>query len=116
LPRIFREHGLFILPVGSDRYVLVKGKGYHDLERIEGEPRRFPARLPFDMAMLAYGTGETRYLLHAYHAGLLSDFTGVREMYQTAGGKMGTGDFEFRVDGSDMIPVEGAGMEIDAGF
>ena len=116
LPRIFKEHGLFILPVGSDRYVLMKGKGYHDLEPLEREPRRFPARLPFDMAMLAYGTGETRYLLHAYHAGLLSDFTGVREMYQTAGGKMRTGDFEFRVDGSDMIPVEGAGMEIDAGF
>jgi len=116
LPKVFRECGVFILPVSPDRYVLVKGKGFHELEPVEGEPRRFSARLPFNMTMLAYGTGETRYLLHAYHAGVLSHFTGVREMYQTTGGKMRTGSFEFRVDGSPPIRVEGAGMEIDAGF
>src|SRR2546425_5033296 len=116
LPRAFRQCGAFLLPVGSDRYAVVKGNGFHELESIDSEPRRFSARLPFDMAMLAYGTGETRYILHAYHSGLLSLFTGVREMYQTTAGKMRTGDFEFRVDGSPTIHVQGAGMEIDAGF
>jgi hypothetical protein len=115
-PRAFKECGAFLLPVGSDRYVVVKGNGFHDLEPVETEPRRFAARLPFDMAMLAYGTGETRHILHAYHSGLLSQFTGVREMYQTTAGKMRTGDFEFRVDGSPTVRVQGAGMEIDAGF
>ena len=47
LPRIFKEHGLFILPVAGDRYVLVKGNGYHDLEDT-GEPQTFKARCTFE--------------------------------------------------------------------
>src|SRR5438094_7856948 len=61
-PDIFRRHGLFILPVASDKYVLVKGEGYHELED-PGEPRRFPARFKFDRAALAYGKGENGFLL-----------------------------------------------------
>lgn len=116
LPECFRQHGVFVLPVSSDRYALVHGKGYHELEPVPGEPTKFPARLPFEMATLAYGQGEGRYLLHAFHSGLLSRFTGVREMYQAVTGKMRTRAFTFRVDGSPTIEVQGAGMEVDAGF
>lgn len=116
LPEVFRDNGVFVLPVSGDSYVIVHGKGYHELEPIESSAQRFHARFPFGLTMLAYGTGEGRYLLHAYNSGLLSRFSNVPEMYQTTAGKMRTGKFEFRVDGSPNISVDGAGMEIDMGF
>jgi len=116
LPGIFRDNGVFVLPVSGDSYAIVRGKGYHELEPIESSALKFHARFPFRLTMLAYGTGESRYLLHAYNSGLLSRFSNVSEMYQTTAGKMRTGKFEFRVDGSPNISVEGAGMEIDMGF
>jgi hypothetical protein len=116
LPEVFRQNGVFVLPISSDTYVLVHGKGYHELEPVTGEPERFESRLPFELTMLSYGTGEQRYLLHAYHSGLLGHFGKVPEIYPAALGKMRTGDFRFRVDGSPEIDVQSAGMEIDMGF
>ncbi len=116
LPEVFRDYGVFLLPVSDKQYVIVKGKGYHELEEIESYPRRFRARLPFELTTLAYGSGESRYLNHADSSGLLSHFSGVGELHPTLGGKMRTGVFEFRVDGSPDIRVEGAQIEIDAGY
>ena len=114
-PKIFRDLGVFILPVSSDKYAIVHGNGYHELED-PGQPRKFQARFPFEMVMLAFGMGETRYLLHAYHSGLLNHFSGAAQMFETMSGKGRTGNFEFRVDGSPAIQVKGAGMEVDKGF
>lgn len=33
LPNIFRENGLYILPVNRQGYAIVKGKGYHEIEK-----------------------------------------------------------------------------------
>lgn len=115
LPSIFAERGLFVLPVSNRQYAIVRGRGYQQLEDV-GEPRSFESRLPFEMSALAYGTGETGRILHAFHSGVLHDFTAVPEMYQVIGGKSRTGNFDFRVDGSGTISVEGAGMEVDMGF
>jgi hypothetical protein len=115
LPSVFAERGLFVLPVSNGRYAIVRGRGYQELEDL-GEPRTFQSRLPFEMTALAYGTGETGRILHAFHSGVLNDFTAVPEMYQVVGGKSRTSNFEFRVDGSGTISVEGAGMEVDMGF
>lgn len=115
LPSVFAERGLFVLPVSNGRYAIVRGRGYQELEGV-GEPRRFESRLPFELSALAYGTGETGRILHAFHSGVLGDFTAVPEMYQSFGGKSRTGSFDFRVDGSGTISVDGAGMEVDMGF
>lgn len=115
LPLIFAERGLFVLPVSNGRYAIVRGKGYHELEDV-GEPRKFEARLPFELSALTYGTGETGRILHAFHSGILTDFTAVPQMFQVVGGKSRTTSFDFQVDGSGSIHVEGAGMEVDMGF
>jgi hypothetical protein len=111
----FAERGLFVLPVENGRYAIVHGAGYHDLED-PGEPKKFEARLPLEMTALAFGTGETARILHAFHTGVLSDFSTVPEMYQVVGGKSRTRDFDFRVDGSGTLAVRGAQMEVDMGF
>src|SRR5690348_3791597 len=87
LPTIFRQHQVFLLPVSIDKYVIVRGEGYHKLED-PGSPRKFRARYPFSMTMLAYGSGENRFLLQAFHSGLLKDFAGVPVLCDAAGGKM----------------------------
>jgi hypothetical protein len=115
VPEFLRKNGLFLLPVSRSRYALVRGKGYHELED-PGEPVPFEVRLPIDLTSLAYGRGESRYLLHAYHAGLLSQFSGVPRMYPTVSGKMATGTFRFHVGGSPELEVIKAGMEVDLGF
>ena len=115
LPSLFRDHGIFVVPLSRSRYAIVRGKGYHELED-PGEPRPYHARLPISLTTLAYGRGENRFLLHAYHTGLLSRFSRVPSLYQTISGKMGSGSFTFRIDGSPPLDVRGAGMELDAGF
>jgi hypothetical protein len=115
LPERLRSEGVFVVPLTRSRYALVRGKGYHELED-PGEPERYAARLPISLTTLAYGRGENRFLLHAYHIGLLSRFTEVPSFYQTVSGKMGTGSFSYHVDGSPELEVKSAGMELDAGF
>jgi hypothetical protein len=115
LPTIFRENHVFVVPLSRSRYAMVHGKGYHELED-PGEPTPYHAKLPIPLTTLAYGRGENRFLLHAFHSGLLNRFSGASDFYQTISGKMGTGSFTFRVDGSPALSVTGAGMELDAGF
>jgi hypothetical protein len=114
-PDVFRKNGSFVLALSRSRFAIVRGEGYHELED-PGEPVRFEARLPLDLTSLAYGRGESRYLLHAYHGGLLSHFSGVPQMFQTVLGKQATGKFLFRVDGSPELEANRAGMEVDMGF
>jgi hypothetical protein len=115
VPSVFADRGLFVLPVSSREYVIVRGVGYHELEET-GEPRKFESRMPLEMTALAYGSGETGRILHAFHSGILGDFSSVSRMYHVAGGKSRTPEFQFRVDGSGPISVDGAGMEVDMGF
>ena len=115
LPTRLRDEGVFVVPLTRSRYALVRGHGYHELED-PGEPERYEARLPTVLTTLAYGRGENRFLLHAYHTGLLSRFTEVPSFYQTVSGKMGTGSFSYHVNGSPELEVRSAGMELDAGF
>lgn len=115
LPPTFSRNGIFVVPLSRERYALVHGKGYHELED-PGDAVDFEARLPTSLATLAYGSGENRFLLHAYHSGLISHFSGVASLYQTVSGKMGSKEFSFHVDGSPELSVQNAGMELDAGY
>jgi hypothetical protein len=115
-PDVFRRNGLFLLPVARGRYALVRGSGFCELED-PGEAVAFSGRTEIPLQSLEYGKGESRYLLHAYHSGLLSHFTGIERLYPTVLGKMGSGDFAFRIGAAaDELLVEGAGMEIDLGL
>ncbi len=115
LPEILRSQNVFIVPLSSTGYALVHGKGYHELED-PGDPQPFKSRLPIRLATLGYGEGESRFLLHAYHSGLISHFSGVPQLYTTILGKRRTGSFTFNIDGVRGLAVDGAGMEVDIGF
>ena len=115
-PDVFRKNGLFLLPVARGRYALVHGKGFCELED-PGEAETFSGESKIPLQSLEYGNGESRYLLHAYHSGLLSHFSGVEQLYPTVLGKMGSGDFRFKIGAKgESLDVEGAGMEVDLGL
>jgi hypothetical protein len=48
LPKLFREDNLFILPVSRKEYAIVRGTGYHSLERINDlKPITYTTEIPF---------------------------------------------------------------------
>ena len=115
LAQILRSHHRFVLPKSRTEWAVVEGNGYQQLED-PGEPERFTSRLPIRLTTAAYGRGESQYLFHAYNSGLLSHFTGIKDLYPTIAGKGATPQFSFKIDGHGELAVEGAGMEVDMVF
>lgn len=116
LPSAFAKCGSFLLPVANGKYVIVKGNGFHALED-PGPPETFEAHLPFPMVTLSGRTGEMQQLDYAYHAGLLSRFSGVAGLRgPTIRGRQFTPAFSFRVDGTKDIPTKGVQIEVDGGY
>jgi hypothetical protein len=46
-PRIFKENGLFILPIQNGIYCIIKGEGYVDIPPIESKPKSHDSILDF---------------------------------------------------------------------
>jgi len=116
LPTIFRSNGLFVLPVSNGEYVIVKGDGYHDLETPDSSPRTFQSTMPFDLVTSRVGRSEMQYVDLAYNAGLIEHFMGVDSLYLSVRGRKFSSSFDFRVNGSPVLHVEGVQIEIDGGF
>ena len=114
LPRIFRDNGLFLLPVSRKEYAIVKGIGYHKLESItDVKPITHITQLPFPASLKAESEGVL--LEYANSCGLLGEVTGTPNLIQTFRGRTTTPKFSFDVNGSQLT-VHRAQIEIDAGF
>ena len=113
-----QEAGVFVLPKSREEWMLVHGRGYYQNLGDPGEPKPFPSRLPIKLTTLSYGRSESGYLKHAFHAGLIAEFSHAdSQLFDTVSGKYGVPDFQFRVDGSpELRPQQGTQMEIDQGY
>ena len=116
LPSVFRESGVFVLPINNQTYALVRGNGYHDLEPIRSTTTDFPSALPFELVSPSVGHGELQYVNLAYNAGLLEHFLEVDSLFLMVSGRKFSPAFDLRVDGSPVLHVQGVQVEIDAGF
>jgi hypothetical protein len=112
LPQVFRDNGVFLLPINRQEYVIVKGKGYHELERIQQKPIPHPTSFPFPTSALDVES-EGIYLDYAHSCGLLSDFAGLANLHLSFRGRRTTPRFSFNVNGSP-IEVNSAQIEVDA--
>jgi hypothetical protein len=67
LPRVFKENNLFLLPISRKEYTIVRGMGYHNLEKIiDLKPIMYTASLPFPTSTLkaeSEGVLEWKYKL-----------------------------------------------------
>ena len=116
LPEIFRSEGLFVLPISNGEYAIVRGNGYHDLEAPGSISTKFQSSMPFDLVTSRVGRSEMQYVDLAYNAGLIEHFANVESLYLSVRGRKFSPAFDFRVDGSPTIHVEGVQVEIDGGF
>ncbi len=121
LPQPFAERGLSMLPTRRGSYLIAPMLTFHELESLDTqEPVPFISRRQFDSLSLANITSEAMALHGAYSWGILQDFTGDAALWPTISGRMGTPAFGFDIamrDGKAMhVEVEGAQVEIDAGY
>lgn len=116
LPLSFKEHGVFILPLKNKKYVLVKGIGFHPLEKFNDKRKTFSSRLPFELLSRSRGISEMQHIDYAYNSGLVEEFSNKGNLYLTIRGRKYSPPFQFRVDGSPILKAESVQVEVDAGF
>ena len=116
VPTVFRNKGVFVLPVSRVAYALVRGKGYHEVEQISSPPIEHVASVPLSVSEMGTGTvTETQYIDYAYNTGLLERFLEVSRLWLGPRGKMTTPRFEFRVQ-SSPVTVDRAQIELDSSY
>lgn len=121
LPEVFKRNHLTIQPNTRGTYLVGRFDSYQSVTDdpsvpVEGLP--FPRRIETINPANLYS--ESAVLMCAYYTGIISGVLG-REMMLTAFGRMSAGSFDYRIRNNQTgelheIRVEGAQMEIDAGF
>jgi hypothetical protein len=115
LPRIFKEHNLFLLPVSRKEYAIVRGVGYHQLEAVTDiKPVSYTIRLPIAVSSWKRES-EASLLENANSSGSLREVTGVSDLIRMPIGRTTTPEFSFHVDRT-QITVDRAQIEVDAAF
>lgn len=118
LPKIFSKNGISILPNSRGTYILGQFEAYAPLETPDTVPIKLPS---LDLETLNPSTikSEALALNYAYATSALQDFVGEDDLTPTVSGRMGSGEFSFRVSGASKpfeIEVKKSQIEIDAGY
>lgn len=114
-PRVFKENGLFLLPVRNGHYVVLRGEGYVDVTPIEAEPIIYRSNLDFVLETSQIGNSEMQHLDFAYASSLIRTFMEDGSLALTIRGRKYTPEFSFNV-GSHTILTNSIQTEVDAGY
>lgn len=114
VPPIFKRYGYFLLPVSRKEYVIVRGKGFHNLESLN-PVKNFESRVKFNLTTAQRGKSEMQYLDYSHIAGVIEDVIDRGTLYSSIRGREGSGSFGFNV-GDNTIEVKGAQIEVDLGL
>jgi hypothetical protein len=114
-PQVFKDMGLFILPIKNGEYAIIKGEGYVDIPRIEGDPVEYSSKLDFNLDTVTIGDSEMQHLDYAYATSLIRTFLDDNTLVLTIRGRKYTPSFRFYV-GKHNLEVKGVQTEVDAGF
>ncbi|WP_227485866.1 type II restriction enzyme [Corynebacterium aurimucosum] len=113
-PEVFRQHGLSMLPIRRDAYLIGRFDLYQPFPEQAGPLKSMPVPGHIQSIDFENLTSEAAALTAAHLSGMLDDFLG-GELIPTVSGRMSTLTLPMRVGGRD-IEVDRAQMEIDAGF
>ena len=114
-PRIFREKGLFILPVRNGHYDIIKGEGYVDIPPITSTLEAYQSEFPFELETTQIGDSEMQHLDRAYALSLIRNFVNDDSLVLTIRGRKYTPEFRFRVGGF-QISARSVQTEVDGGY
>lgn len=114
-PRVFREQGLFILPVRNGHFVIVKGEGYVDVPPVTSPLQEYRSDFPFELETTRAGNSEMQHLDRAYALSLVRYFTDDQSLALTIRGRKYTPKFNF-IAGGFRITAQSVQTEVDAGY
>jgi hypothetical protein len=114
-PQVFKDLGLFILPVKNGEYRIIKGEGYVDIPPINEEPQEYKSKLSFNLDTATAGDSEMQHLDYAYATSLIRTFLSDDSLVLTIRGRKYTPSFEFNV-GFHKLQVKSVQTEVDAGY
>lgn len=123
LPELFKKNNLAILPITSNSYMVGKFQTYKKFDKIDDEEIT-KINFPEYIQSLDYNniTSEALAINCAYITRILEDFLDEEELVPTINGKMGSGNFEFKISKNEHedeyinISVQNSRIEIDGGF
>ncbi len=114
-PKVFKEKGLFLLPIRNGEYVIVKGDGYVDIPEIQESIVIYRSALDFKLESSDVGDSEMQHLDFAYASSLLRTFVDDSSLLMTIRGRKYTPNFSFMVC-NNRINVRSVQTEVDAGY
>lgn len=123
LPELFKENDLAILPITSNSYMIARFQTYMKFEKTEDE-EIIKINFPEYIQSLDYNniTSEALAINCAYITQILEDFLDEEDLVPTISGKMGSGNFEFKIKNKENkneyinVSVHNSRIEIDGGF
>ncbi|MCI9038775.1 MAG: transcriptional regulator [Clostridia bacterium] len=123
LPELFKNNNLAILPITTNSYMIAKFQTYKKFEEIEDE-EIVKISFPEYIQSLDYNniTSEALAINCAYITQILEIFLNEEDLVPTISGKMGSGNFEFKIskNGTETeyinVSVQNSRIEIDGGF
>ena len=114
-PQVFKDRGLFILPVVNGRYAIIKGDGYVDIPAIESPLIEYQSEFDFKLETARVGDSEMQYLDSAYAFSLIRHFIEDDSLVLTIRGRKYTPAFSFYTNGFH-ISVKSVQTEVDGGY
>ncbi len=115
VPPVMARHGYFLLPISRSEYAIVRGKGFHELEKRSQAAKEFVSRIRFNLVTNGRNTSEMQYLDYCANAGLIEEVVGKGKLYPMIRGREGSGTYSFRV-GRTGLDVRSAQIEVDLGL
>lgn len=123
LPELFKDNNLAILPITSNSYMIARFQTYKKFEETEDE-EIVKISFPEYIQSLDYNniTSEALAINCAYITQILENFLDEEDLVPTISGKMGSGNFEFKISKNGMeteyinVSVQNSRIEIDGGF
>ncbi len=114
-PDVFKENGLFILPIKNGIFVIVKGEGYIDIPEINSDSNIYLCSLDFNLDTAVVGNSEMQHLDFAYASSLVRTFLDDKSLVLTIRGRKYTPKMTFYVQ-NQLIEVQSVQTEVDAGY
>lgn len=123
-PDVFASNGLNILPLNRGSYRIARMELFHDFETDwDNASDNVIVVPPSDVESIDFNhiTSEAIAIKSIFCTNILQDFVEDDRLRDTVSGRMGSGMFQFSVDGlaehgRNEIQVENAQIEIDAGY
>ena len=123
LPELFKDNNLTILPITSNSYMIARFQTYKKFEEPEDE-EIVKISFPEYIQSLDYNniTSEALAINCAYITQILEDFLDEEDLVPTISGKMGSGNFKFKIRKNESeneyinVSVQNSRIEIDGGF